>query len=79
MDTQINLSSLEKVCSSCKLCLEHKKTVPRPVVGLSQAHVFNETVPMDLNEWTGGSSKTWFIPMTNHGRYSASTVIKSKR
>ena len=47
---------------------------------LFQAHVFSETVAMDLKEWTDGSSRTQFLHMTDHAaRYSASSVIKSKR
>ena len=37
---------------------------------------FNETVALDLKEW---SSNTWFLHMINHlTRFSASCVIKSK-
>ena len=51
-----------------------------PAVGVSQAHVFNETVPMDLKEWTEGSTKTWFRHMIGHApKYSASSVIKNKK
>eukprot|EP00111_Clytia_hemisphaerica_P021079 TCONS_00062116-protein len=40
----------------------------------------NETVAMDLKEWKEGSSKTWFLHLVDHAtRYSASSVIKSKK
>ena len=78
MDTQVDLSSLEKVFSSCKFY--YKKTPLRSMFDLFQAHVFSETVAMDLKEWTDGSNRTRFLHMTDHAaRYSASSVIKSKR
>ena len=80
IDSKENLDVLKKVCESCKICQEYKKTPQRPVVGLSMAHRLNETVAMDLKEWKEGSSKTWFLHMVDHAtRYSASSVIKSKR
>ena len=80
VDDQENLDVLKKVCESCKICQVYKKTPQRPVVGLSMAHHFNETVAMDLKEWKEGSSKTWFLHLVDHAtRYSASAVIKSKK
>ena len=84
LDTGLNdaemYNILEEVSNSCKLCKRYKKTPSRPIVGLSLAHVFNETVAMDLKEWTEGSNKTWFLHMIDHAtRYSASSIIKSKR
>ena len=80
IDTKENIDVLKKVCDCCKVCQEYKKTPQRPVVGLSMAHRFNETVAMDLKEWKEGTSKTWFLHLVDHAtRYSASAVIKSKR
>lgn len=80
MDTKENLDVLKRICDSCKICQEYRKTPQRPVVGLSMAHRLNETVAMDLKEWKEGMSKTWFLHMVDHAtRYSASSVIKSKR
>ena len=80
IDTKENIDVLKKVCDCCKVCQEYKKTPQRPVVGLSMAHRFNETVAMDLKEWKEGTFKTWFLHLVDHAtRYSASTVIKSKR
>ena len=78
MENQVNISPLEKVCNSGKLCIELKKTPACLVFGISQAHVFNKTVTMDLKEWTDGSSKTWFLHTIDHTtRYYTSSVIKS--
>ncbi|XP_066911985.1 uncharacterized protein [Clytia hemisphaerica] len=80
VDDQENIDVLKKVCESCKICQVYKKTPQRPVVGLSMAHHLNETVAMDLKEWKEGSSKTWFLHLVDHAtRYSASSVIKSKK
>ena len=71
---------LNDVSNSCDVCQQYKRAPPRQVAGLSLAHVFNETVAMDLKEWTECSTKTWFLHMIDHAtRYSASSVIRSKR
>ena len=46
--------------SKCEICLKYKKPKPRPVVGFPIARVFNETVALDLKEW---SSNTLFLHM----------------
>ena len=42
------IKSIEEVQKTCKICNEYSKPTPRPVVGLSHASAFNETVAMDL-------------------------------
>ena len=57
-------------------CFKHNKAKPRPIVGFPLAKCFNETVALDLKEW---SSNTWFLHMIDHlTKFSASCVIKSK-
>ena len=71
---------LQTITESCRICKQYKKTPARPVVGLSLAHVFNDTIAMDLKEWKEDSRKTWFLHLIDHAtRYSASSVIHSKR
>ena len=74
------LEALKSIANTCDTCLKYRKAPPRPIVGLSMAHDFNETVGMDLKEWKKGEVKTWFLHLVDHAtRYSASAVIKSKR
>ena len=52
---------LDEIPVSCDICKIYKKAPPRPVVGLSLAKVFNETVAIDLKEWTKAKDKIWFL------------------
>ena len=71
---------LHDVSNSCYVCQQYKTASPRPVVGLSLAHVFDETLAIDLKEWTECSTKTLFLHMIDYAnRYSTSSVIRSKR
>ena len=36
----------------CKICIKYKRTKPRPVVGFPLAKTFNETMDIDLKEWS---------------------------
>ena len=75
-----SFSMLKDVCSSCQICKIYKRTQPRPAVGLSTATEFNETVAMDLKEWTKDESEVWFLHLVDHAtRFSQSMVIRSKR
>ena len=47
------IKSIEEVQKTCKICNEYAKPTPRPVVGLSHASAFNETVAMDLFSFRG--------------------------
>ena len=74
-----SFSMLKDVCSSCQICKIYKRPPPIPVVGLSMAREFNETVAMDLKEWTKDESNVWFLHLVDHAtRFSQSIVIRSK-
>ena len=36
----------------CEICIEYKRTKPQPAVGFPLAKTFNETVAIDLKEWS---------------------------
>ena len=72
-------SMLKNVFSSCQICKIYKRTPPRHVVGLSMGAEFNETVGMDLKEWTKVESKVWFLHLVDNAtRFSQSIVIRGK-
>ena len=69
------LEVLTRLEESCELCKSYSKTHPRPVVGLSMAHEFNEKVAMDLKQWKG----RWILHMTDMwSRYTVSVLIDRK-
>ena len=71
---------LKDVCSSYQICKIYKRTPLRPVVGLSMAAEFNETVAIDLKQWTKDESKVQFLHLVDHAkRFSQSIVTRSKR
>ena len=62
----------------CSRCEVSKKSPPRPVVGLSMAQVFNETVA--IQKKLKKRTMTWFLHMIDHAtRNSTSSVVKSKK
>ena len=70
---------IEQLNESCKICKKYRKPKPRPVVGFPMAKHFNETVAMDLKEWSY-SPKIWFLHLIDHAtRYSASCIIYTKK
>ena len=70
---------IDELDSTCEVCLKYKKAKPKPVVGMPMAKRFNETVALDLKEWSA-SPKIWFLHLIDHStRYSASCVIKTKK
>ena len=74
------LEALKSIANTCDTCLKYRKAPRRPIVGLSMAHVFNESVGMDLKDWKKREVKTWFLHLVDHAtRYSASAVIKGKQ
>ena len=82
-DTEVNDKQLEeelkKVDYSCEICLRYKKSRPRPIVGLSMAKSFNETVGMDLKQWSS-NPPVWFLHLVDHATgYSSSCVIYTKK
>ena len=44
---------LDDIYKGCKICKQHARTPPRPVVTLPMASQFNEIVSMDLKKWKG--------------------------
>ena len=64
------------VDKTCETCARFKRTPLRPVVGLSLAKDFNDTVSMDLKFF----EQTIFLHMIDHAtRYSSVCVIPNKR
>ena len=62
---------LDRLDGSCSICKKYRRPKPRPVVGFPMAKTFNETVGMDLKEWSH-SPKIWFLHLVDHAtRYSA--------
>ena len=42
--------------------------------------MFNETVAIDLKEWTKAKDKTWFLHLVDHATcFSQSVIIKNKQ
>ena len=73
-DKDIN-QMLEKLDNSCSICLKYRKVKSRPVVGLPLAKDFNETVGMDLKEWSS-NPKIWFLHLVDHAtRYGVEHVL----
>ena len=48
-------SILDEISETCDTCKHYKRAHARPIVGLSMAKTFNETVAMDLKEGTKGN------------------------
>ena len=45
-------SYIKDLDEKCDICIKYKKTKPRLVVGFPLAKIFNETMAMDLKEWS---------------------------
>ena len=72
-------SHIKDLDEKCEICIKYKRTKPRPVVGFPLAKAFNETMAMDLTEWSH-DKKIWLLHMIDHAaRYSVSCVITSKK
>ena len=64
---------IENVVQSCDTCIRFKRAPPRPVVGISKAKDFNETVSFDLHEI---NSELYYFHMTDgFTRYSNAVII----
>ena len=62
-----------------KYALRCKKNRPRPIGDLSVAESFNETVGMDLKQWSS-NLPVWFLHLVDHTtRYSSSCVIYTRK
>ena len=72
------LSTLIKdVVNSCTTFIKFEKPNSRPIVGVSKAEEFNQTISMDLQEI---KPKLWYAHMVDEfTRYSAAAIISTKR
>ena len=67
---------IENVVQSCDICVRFKRAMPRPVVGLSKAKDFNETISFYLHEI---NSRLYYLQLTDEfTRYSNVVIIKKK-
>ena len=73
------ISFIKELDTKCEICLKYKKSKLQPIVRFPLAKSFNETIAMDLKEWSN-SKKIWFLHIIDHAtRYSVSSVIRSKK
>ncbi|KAA0197823.1 hypothetical protein HAZT_HAZT003652, partial [Hyalella azteca] len=71
------LKSVDNVTRNCETCIKYKKQHPRPVVALSMAKTFNETVAMDLKVWRIG---TYFLVLMDLAtRFCRAILIRDKK
>ena len=82
-DCEINDEELKSYIKGldekCEICIKYKRTKQQPVVGFPLAKTFNETMAMDLKEWSH-DKKIWLLHMVDHAtKYSVSCVITSKK
>ena len=76
VDNKGVLKLVDTVTQNCDVCRRFKKTPSRPVVGMSLASDFNETVAMDLKTFNSG----YMLHMIDHAtRFSQSCFIRNKR
>ena len=69
----------DRLDDSRSIYKKYRRPKPRPVVGFPVGKTFNETVGMDLKEWSH-CPKIWFLHLVDHAtRYNASCVIYTKR
>ena len=60
--------------------IKYKQSPTKPSIGLSMTYTLNETVAMNLKEWTEANLKTWLLHLVHQAtRLSASVATKSKR
>ena len=67
---------LKKIDEKCEFCKKHKRSAPRPTVGLPLATRFNQVVGLDLKMLSNG---VWFLHCIDAvTRFSVAITIKSK-
>ena len=67
-----------KVQAECDVCKQNKRNRPKPIVSAYQAERFNETVAMDLHQFSG-LDKTWFLHIIDEfSRFSVAVIIHCK-
>jgi len=70
------LKAVDDITNKCETCIKYKRQPPRPVVAMSMANVFNETIAMDLKIWKQG---TYFLVCVDLAtRFCRATVITDK-
>ena len=70
---------IDEVSEKCDTCIKYKRPKRRPVVAFPLAKIFNDTVAMDLKQYSY-SPNIWILHIIDHAtRYSVSCVIKTKR
>ena len=75
-DNQELIEEIKKVSKECKICLQYKRTPPRPIVGFPLATRFGQCVAMDLKQF----SKVHLLHIIDSAtRLSAGAVIRSKK
>ena len=69
------MSEVDRVYSECKICKQHTKPSPKPIVSLPHAEKFNDMVAMDLKF----HGEKIILHLIDHlTRYSAAITCKSK-
>jgi hypothetical protein len=75
-DSRSLVDAVENVTETCETCRRYKKQRPRPVVAMSMAKTFNETVAMDLKIWQNG---VYFLVLVDIAtRFCSAVVINDK-
>ena len=70
------LLSIKEAVNSCTTCIKFKKPSSRPIVGLTKAEDFNQTMSINLHKL---KSKLWYMHMVDEfTRYKAATIMSTK-
>ena len=75
IDKDLN-AIIEKIVQSWDTCLRFKRAPPRPVVGLSKAKDFSETISLDLHEINSG---LYYLHIIDEFTRCSNTVIIKKK
>ena len=68
---------MTEIAEKCDVCTRHKKTPPKPVVGMPLAEDYNHTVAVVLHEL---DRNVWYFHMIDeYTRFSAVVIIRSKQ
>ena len=71
------LKCIDTITDSCETCVRYKKQRPRPVVSMSMAKTFNDTLAMDLKIWKTG---TYFLVLVDLAtRFCRAILIHDKK
>ena len=68
---------MTEIVEKCDVCVRHKKTPPKPVVGMPLAEDYNHTVAVVQHEL---DRNVWYFHMIDeYTRFSAVVIIRSKQ